>query len=276
VKKKNQTPIKIGFELSQAPPSVPPPRDRQLLFPLRGAYRWHTRASTTLVDPNQVAFIPNDEACTETAPARAALSSLIINVSAALNRDLWPSAGPDPFAARVARMSSRLQARYSWFADVAASGSLAPEDGEEQAIGLVLSSTREATGRGSDPRPRAARTLAERVKLLLVGRGRSWSLGELAAYLGISPPYLTDAFRRVEGVPIMRYQRQLQLMRALRKLPGTDDLGSLALELGFSSHSHFANAFRSVMGIAPSRYREMVRRSSAHHRRHPGRRGARR
>jgi AraC-like DNA-binding protein len=57
-------------------------------------------------------------------------------------------------------------------------------------------------------------------------------------------------------VPLVRYQRQLRIRRALALLPHTDDLARLALDLGFASHSHFTAAFRAATGVTPSAYRK--------------------
>jgi AraC-like DNA-binding protein len=64
--------------------------------------------------------------------------------------------------------------------------------------------------------------------------------------------YLTQLFQQVEGVPLYRYQLRLRLARALDLLAECDDLTALALELGFSSHSHFSAAFRQLYGQSPS------------------------
>lgn len=81
--------------------------------------------------------------------------------------------------------------------------------------------------------------LTERAKVRLASSGRPIGLTELASQLAVSPAYLSDAFRRAEGIPLVRYQLRLRLIRALAELPRTDDLAQLALALGFSSHSHF-------------------------------------
>jgi AraC family transcriptional regulator len=62
----------------------------------------------------------------------------------------------------------------------------------------------------------------------------------------------------VEGVPLYRYQLRLRLARALDLLGEYDDLTTLSLELGFSSHSHFSAAFRQVYGRSPSEFRGSV------------------
>ena len=57
-------------------------------------------------------------------------------------------------------------------------------------------------------------------------------------------------------MPIHRYLTQLRLRSSLERLAdGANDLTALALELGFSSHSHFTDAFRREFGHAPSRDR---------------------
>lgn len=78
---------------------------------------------------------------------------------------------------------------------------------------------------------------------------------EMAAKIGVTPVHLTQAFKRSEGIPLYRYQTQLRMSRALAELPESDDITDLALELGFSSHSHFTAAFRSAVGVTPSEYR---------------------
>jgi AraC-like DNA-binding protein len=62
-------------------------------------------------------------------------------------------------------------------------------------------------------------------------------------------------FRKVEGMPLYRYQLRLRLARALDLLPGYEDLTQLGLDLGFSSHSHFSAAFREAYGRSPSEFR---------------------
>ena len=52
---------------------------------------------------------------------------------------------------------------------------------------------------------------------------------------------------------------ELRLGRALVELPNATDLTTLAFDLGFSSHSHFAAAFRRAFGCTPSHFRESTR-----------------
>ena len=71
--------------------------------------------------------------------------------------------------------------------------------------------------------------------------------------------YLTQVFQQVEGIPLYRYQLRLRLARALDLLDRYHDLAALALDLGFSSHSHFSAAFRQAYGRAPSELQRSAR-----------------
>ena len=85
------------------------------------------------------------------------------------------------------------------------------------------------------------------------------SLSKIASDLGVTSIYLTQCFKRSEGMPLYRYQTLLRLSRALDRLPERDDITDLAFELGFSSHSHFTAVFRNELGTTPSRYRSQAR-----------------
>jgi len=86
-------------------------------------------------------------------------------------------------------------------------------------------------------------------------------LADIGQTLGVSPVYVTDVFRQVEGVPFYEYALRKRLERAIRLLPGYQaDLSTLAVELDFASHSHFATAFRRAFGCTPAAFRERARR----------------
>jgi AraC-like DNA-binding protein len=72
----------------------------------------------------------------------------------------------------------------------------------------------------------------------------------------VSPVYLTQSFRDVEGVPLYRYQLRLRLARALDLLGEVDDLTAIGLHLCFSSHSHVSAAFQQAYGRTPSEFRQ--------------------
>lgn len=81
-------------------------------------------------------------------------------------------------------------------------------------------------------------------------------LEELAAAVNCSPFHLTRLFRRALGTTPHQYHLRLRLALALRQLQaGESDLAALAHDLGFSSQSHFGEAFRRGVGCTPSNAR---------------------
>ena len=87
--------------------------------------------------------------------------------------------------------------------------------------------------------------------------GASTSLDDLARHVGSSPYRLCRIFRTYTGQSIRAYRTQLRLRTAFDRLLDGADITDLALELGFSSHSHFSAAFRSPFGYAPSSLRSV-------------------
>jgi AraC family transcriptional regulator len=79
------------------------------------------------------------------------------------------------------------------------------------------------------------------------------TLDDVARAVGVSPFHLARLFRRRTGAPVHRYLTCLRLRASLERLAdGANDLTALALELGFSSHSHFTDSFRREFGRTPS------------------------
>jgi transcriptional regulator GlxA family with amidase domain len=65
--------------------------------------------------------------------------------------------------------------------------------------------------------------------------------------------HLCRVFRRHVGMTLHEYRQQLRVRHALETVASGDvDLLQVALELGFSGHSHFTAAFRAAFGAPPS------------------------
>ena len=104
-------------------------------------------------------------------------------------------------------------------------------------------------------RARASKVVARAKEVLHAYGGERLSLQEVATMVGVSPVYLTQEFTRSEGLPLYQYELELRLNRALLELPDCTSITELALDLGFSSHSHFTSAFRKAFAMTPSKYR---------------------
>jgi AraC-like DNA-binding protein len=118
-------------------------------------------------------------------------------------------------------------------------------------------------GRGIQPPHRRATTAsvhreqAEKTRLLLAGRfAEDLGLEEIARAVHSSTFQLARVFHRETGLAMHQYRTRLRLRVALERLVEAEaDLTALALDLGFSSHSHFTSAFHRAFGITPSECR---------------------
>lgn len=98
-----------------------------------------------------------------------------------------------------------------------------------------------------------ARVLHDHVEARL---GAGITLAELARLVGLSPGHFARKFGRSFGVSPARFVALRRLQRAIHRLRASDvPLGVLATELGYASQSHFTNAFRTLVGTSPGRYR---------------------
>ncbi len=103
---------------------------------------------------------------------------------------------------------------------------------------------------------RQARLVDDVKGLLVACYDRRVTVSEIARAVGCSPFHMSRVFRAATGYTVHRYLTELRLRAGLeRLLAGADDVTTLALDLGFSSHSHFTAAFRATFGITPSQAR---------------------
>lgn len=232
-----------------------------LVFPYRGVFVRHVGRHDTVAEANQVVMFNAEEGYAISHPVDGGDACLSLSLSEELLAELAPReevrvSGPLAFHHRSRRMDPRAQALVALLRHRLRSGAADTLEGESLTLALVGSALGERT-----PLPPAAsfgrQKLVNRAKLVLASDpGRRWTLAEIAAEVGgVSPVYLTQVFREVEGMPLYRYQLRLRLARALQLLPRCEDLTTLALDLGFSSHSHFSAVFRQTYGRPPAEFR---------------------
>jgi AraC-like DNA-binding protein len=139
---------------------------------------------------------------------------------------------------------------------------------EESAVGLCLEIARQSLGAARrEPRghrPQSADYYKERVSAVMIYLGgqcaRPVSLTELSRVAAMSPFHLSRIFRAVAGLPIHRYLTHLRLTQTLERLrTGDENLTQIALDAGFSSHSHYTAAVRMAFGKTPSELRQSLR-----------------
>lgn len=107
------------------------------------------------------------------------------------------------------------------------------------------------------PGRRRARDLAEAARAVVASRfDEPLSLPIIARLVDTSVFHLARVFRGMTGTTLHAYRNQLRLRSALERIadPGSDLL-SVAIDLGYSSHSHFSEAFRRTFNATPSALR---------------------
>jgi AraC family transcriptional regulator len=232
-----------------------------LVFPYRGIYVRHVGKDQAVADANHVLFFNADEGYQVSHPVAGGDSSLSLSLSDLVLRELAPSAilsdrALTGFRLQHQGIDPRAQALVALLRHGLDNGTIEPLEAENLTLTLVCRSLGPRTSHECRA-THGGRRLTDRVKLLLAGDlSRRWTLAEIAAEIRGSPVYLTQVFQQVEGIPLYRYHLRLRLARALDLIAEYDDLSALAVDLGFSSHSHFSAAFRQAYGCSPTTFKQ--------------------
>ncbi|MGC1470239.1 MAG: helix-turn-helix transcriptional regulator [Sphingorhabdus sp.] len=242
---------------SVSAPNAPPKGfspDFQFAIPVFGALGWRVGKLESLVDANTGLFIRGGEEFSEEHPIPGiGHSGLIVTPSATAIDELGGgrkdkvqeifATDTRPASAKAQMLAHRLVGRAE---------SMTQIEIEEHSIEFM----HELIRAKSPPAMNGTQKVINRAKEVLHELDcEPLTLADVASQVGVTPIYLTQAFKRSEGIPLYRYQSRLRLSRALAELPFNESLTALALDLGFSSHSHFAAVFRSVFDVSPSCYR---------------------
>lgn len=107
-----------------------------------------------------------------------------------------------------------------------------------------------------DRQKRLARERVDRVIAVLRGRlAQPPNLGGISREVGCSPFHLSRTFSQEMGMTIPQYLRKLRMEHAGDLLrSGKYNVTEAALEVGYSSLSHFSQAFCQTMGCCPGLY----------------------
>jgi AraC-like DNA-binding protein len=225
----------------------------------------HVGSDQAVADANHVLFFNAGESYQVSHPVRGGDESLSLALPEATLRELAPvsllkTRGTLGFRNQHQRIDPRAQALVAALRHSLQGNTIESLEAENLLLTLVCRSLGPHTSH-EPAATYASRRLVDRVKVLLAGDlSRRWTLAEIAAQIGGSPVYLTQVFRRVEGLPLYRYHLRLRLARALDLLPRYDDLSALANDLGFSSHSHFAAAFKQTYRRSPTEFLKFTHR----------------
>jgi AraC family transcriptional regulator len=89
------------------------------------------------------------------------------------------------------------------------------------------------------------------------------SLSDMAVLAGMSPSHFAKKFRNSTGLSLTRFINRRRILKSLDTLRTDASLASVALDLGFSSQSHFTRIFSGLTGMTPAKYRKGVKRTVA-------------
>ncbi|WP_435527611.1 helix-turn-helix domain-containing protein [Microbacterium aurantiacum] len=81
-------------------------------------------------------------------------------------------------------------------------------------------------------------------------------VGELAAFVGVSPSHLAALFRQATGGGVVAHHLSLKMARARRLLDTTDlTVAEVARQVGMDDAFYSSRQFRKTHGASPTAYR---------------------
>jgi AraC-like DNA-binding protein len=236
-------------------------------FPHAGTYMLHAEGSAALIDANSAAFFnplgvyrtSHPQGFGDRGVGLVVRPDVVADALAAAGLRAESEEGNFPFLRRsTSPRAYWLQHRI--FSRAVAGDPVDPIEIEEGGLALVAETVAAAAPPNREPgleRPSAVRRRRESVDAargyLALRFREPVRLSDVAAAAGLSSFHTCRAFRRETGISVNRFLHRLRLRAALDVLPDyRGDITRLALDLGYSSHSHFTYAFRREFGATPS------------------------
>ena len=227
----------------------------EFVFVTRGVFIAETRDEETLLTPNEVWLHPPAVPYRIRHP-RGGDECTVLTISEALLSD-YGAFAPARMAGKVTARMFRMQ---SHLASAARRGGIEPLEAEETVRLLIEEILVCGEPAPVSLRPAHVRLVRRTQELLAAHYKEGMSLDDIAVAAGSSTAHLCRIFRQSTGESIHQYRFSLRLREALARVErGERDLTALALDLGFSDHSHFTNAFARAFGTPPSKYRRAAK-----------------
>jgi len=262
------------------------PLTHQIVFPRSGVFEFESRGEKLIADANQVLFFNRGQGYHVAHPAGAGDDCTVFAFDDSLLCDVLELVDPRWLDGRGSGASSSHSGaltqpfrfthglndeRAFWAHERLRRAAQSPHPEalaiDEAAVELLCAVLQSAyRGRGQSaktarPGTRVAHSEAvQRARLFLATRyGDKASLDDVGRAAHASPFHLARLFRRDSGLTIHQYRHRLRLRAALARIAdGETNLSELALELGFSSHSHLTDVFRAAFGLSPADCRKSL------------------
>lgn len=196
------------------------------------------------------------------------------------DRTYWFAIRPDIYAEVLARYGlgkrlptdalcpdSSLQLNASGLIQRLRAGTATPLEIESRVIALLdeICASMSRSGRAAGLQRKTSRSrakrLADSVKSFVDSHlSENRDLDAIADAVGASPYHLCRVFKAENGITLHEYRMRQRLAFVIRKLGETPmvRLVDLALDAGFSSHSHLSHVFADRFRTTPSAYRQML------------------
>jgi YesN/AraC family two-component response regulator len=99
------------------------------------------------------------------------------------------------------------------------------------------------------------------IEWIRVNYNRRFTLEMIAKRFLFNPDYLSTAFRKYTGIPLMRYVNRVRISNAKRLLlESSDCIKQIAWEVGFEDEKNFLKRFKLEENITPTTYRNAFSR----------------
>jgi AraC-like DNA-binding protein len=158
------------------------------------------------------------------------------------------------------RITPEIHLRHMRLYARARAASAAALDIEEAAADLLHAVSAQSQGFDEISIPAATRRrIAEAKAFIAAAPEADHRLSDVAGIAGCSPYHFARLFKQETGCSLRAYRLKLRLAMAMHALAeGADDLTTLAMDSGFSHHSHMTATFRRALGESPSMVREAL------------------
>lgn len=141
--------------------------------------------------------------------------------------------------------------------DGAAADPLAVEEAVIALLERVLASAYGVRGAGHSKYQGQSDVIQHLERVLSERWAEDFTLADIAREAGMSLYHVCRMFRLATGTTLHQYRHELRLRWSLEKvIESRRPLVDIALDAGFSSHSHFTNSFRRQFTVTPSRVRQ--------------------
>jgi AraC-like DNA-binding protein len=253
--------LRLGHVAARPPASRRQDLERQdcnvLVLPLAGVFAKHDAPRRHVIaTPNHAVLIEAEKSYRISYPGGIGDECLTMR---------FPAAALPAAAESHALLPPALMLARSLLWRGCAANEWDPLEIEELALGLLLAVLERVGAGGANRLMRRHKQQAERVKeAISLQPERKWRLGELADLACLSRWHLARVFRAEVGESVYRYVLRARLAKALDAvLDPHADLSAIALERGFSSHSHFTARFRGLFGLTPTELRQSATSATA-------------